>query len=344
MTKLTKSPLKALSRRSFLATSLGGAAAIGLLPGIMTNRAMADVAPELLEAAKAEGTVTFYSVVPATVAEPFVKRFEELYGIRVDYQRLTSGPLGQRYASEAEGGAVVADAIAMTDYFFMETASEKGWLAKVDDLGVGADYPEQFRSEHYYSVQLLPHGLCYNTAQIAEAPTSWEVLLDPAYKGRLALLDPRNGFYTSVWYYALREKHGADFLTKLAQQEITFIQSASQGVQQVAAGASAICAPAYPNLMPELEGQGAPIALAMPDPTVASAVFAAASEKAPHPNAARVLIAFLLSEEGQSLYNANNVSPLGELPGTLPLPALTDVDLKAVQEAQPEIFAALGVS
>ncbi|MCO6383442.1 ABC transporter substrate-binding protein [Oceanicola sp. 502str15] len=333
-----KSKAASPTRRSVLA---GGLAAVGAAT-LMPRSAFA-LTDEVIAAAKAEGTVTFYSVVPETIAQPFVEGFEAKYGIDLDYQRLTSGAMGQRYAGEADAGAVVADALAMTDRFFMNDASAKGWLAPVTELDDSADFPEQFRTENFYMVQLLPHGLAYNTGQVEGAP-DWQSLIDPSMKGRLTLVDPRNGFYTSVFYYALREAFGEDYLKALAAQEPRLVESATLGAQQVAAGASAICAPAYPNLLPTLKEQGAPIELAMPEPTVASSVLAGISKDAPHPNAAKVLMSFLLGEEGQALYNSNNTSPLGELPGTLPAPAITDIDLDAVKAAQPEIFAALGVS
>lgn len=341
MSKKTKQ-FATMSRRRFLGTGSVAIATGMMAGGLFTGRAFA-LEDAVLEAARQEGRVTFYSVVPQEIAQPFIEGFQAMYGITLDYQRLTSGPLGQRYAAEAEAGTVVADALAMTDVFFMRDAAERGWLAPVAELPDAEAFPDQFKQDNFVSVQLLPHGFAYNSSIVPEAPTSWEALLDPAYRGRLVLVDPRNGFYTSVWYYALMQAFGIEYLQGLAAQSPILIQSASQGVQQVAAGAAAICAPAYPNMLPALQDAGAPIDLALPEPTVASAVFAAVSANAPHPNAARVLMAYLLSEEGQALYNASNVSPLGELEGTLPLPPITDIDLAAVQEAQPTIFAALGV-
>ncbi len=298
----------------------------------------------LVTAAKAEGKVTFYSVVPQAAAQEFIDGFTKKYGVAMDYQRLTTGPLVQRYVAETQSGNFTADAIAVTDNFFFEDATAKGWLAPIADVPAANGYPAQFLDKTSATVQLLPHQLAYNTQMLGAAPTDWNVLLDPKWKGKIVVLDPRNGFFTTVWYYALQQKLGAGFIKDLMKQEPQLVQSAVQGVQQVAAGAAAICAPAYPNLMPDLQAKGAPVALAATDPVIASGVYLGVAAKAPHPNAARLLAHYLMSPEGQAAYNKASVAPLGQLPGTLPLPKITPVDLKAAQAAQKDIFAQLGLN
>lgn len=328
-----------ISRRRLVAASL----ATPLLGGVLGSRlALADEA-SLAAAAKREGRVTFYSVVPQAVAQPMIDGFQRKYGIELDYQRLTTGPLVQRYVAELQAGNVVADAIAVTDNFFFDDATAKGWLAPIADVPAAAGYPAQFLDKASATVQVLPHELSYNTTLVKQAPKSWEVLIDPQYKGKITLVDPRNGFFTTVFFYALRQKFGNDFLKALLRQEPTLVQSAVLGVQQMAAGATTFCAPAYPNLIPDLKAKGAPIDIVAVEPTIASGVYLGVSAKAPHPSGARLLANYLMTAEGQGPYNKDSVAPLGTLPGTLPLPRIDAADLKAAQAAQKDIFAALGV-
>ena len=327
------------NRRQFLAQS-GAGLSLPLL-GALPAPAYADEA-SLAQAAKAEGRVTFYSVVPQAAAQGFIDGFKKKYALDMDYQRLTSGPLVQRYVAELQAGTVTADALAVTDNFFFDDAAEKGWLAPVADVPATAAYPAQFRDRTSATVQLLPHVLAYNTQAMSAAPTGWDTMADPKWKGRLILIDPRNGFFSSVWYYELRRKYGNDFLKALLKQEPTFVQSAVQGMQQLAAGAAALCGPSFPNLLLELKSKGAPVEIVAVEPTIAAGVYAGVPAKAPHPNAARLLMHYLMSPDGQALYNQGAVAPLGQLPGTLPLPKIADADLKAARDAQKDIFAALG--
>ena len=328
-----------LDRRRFLQGSAATVAGFGFASAALAQTAEAS----LVAAAKAEGKAVFYSVVPQAVAQDFIDGFKKKYGVEIDYQRLTTGPLVQRYVAETQSGNFTADAIAVTDNFFFDDATAKGWLAPIKDVPAAGGYPAQFLDKSSATVQLLPHQLAYNTQMLGGAPMDWNVMLDPKWKGKIILVDPRNGFFTTVWYYALQQKYGVDFLKALMRQEPTLVQSAVQGVQQVAAGAAALCGPAYPNLMPDLQAKGAPVALAGVDPVIASGVYLGVAAKAPHPNAARLLAHYLMSPEGQATYNKASVAPLGEFPGTLPLPKITAVDLRAAQQAQKDIFAALGI-
>lgn len=335
-----------LSKRDFV-KGAGSSLLLPALAGVShlagSSAALADEAA-LLAAAKKEGKLTFYSVVPQQAAQDFIDGFTKKYGLEMDYQRLTTGPLVQRFVAETQSGNFTADAIAVTDNFFFEDAASKGWLAAIGEVPAAGAYPAQFMDKTSATVQLLPHQLTYNTQALPTAPSDWNVLIDPKWKGKVIILDPRNGFFTTVWYYALQQKYGSDFLKALMRQEPIMVQSAVQGVQQLAAGAAALCAPAYPNLMPELQAKGAPVGLASVDPVIASGVYLGISAKAPHPNAARLLAHYLMSADGQAAYNKGSVAPLGNLPGTLPLPKITNVDLRAAQQAQKDIFALLGLS
>jgi ABC-type Fe3+ transport system substrate-binding protein len=339
--RAARPPAASLSRRRFLALNLAALGATTTWSTGWPRRARADEAA-LAQAARAEGKVSLYSVIPQNAAQGFVDRFTARYGIAIDYQRLTSGPLGQRFAAEATSGNMNADVLIMTDRFFMEDAAAKNWLGDLGDVPAAAGLAASYKTPNFATVALLPHGLAYNTGVLKSAPESWDVLLDPQWKGRVVLLDPRNGFFTSVFYYALLKAKGDVFLRQIAAQA-TMVTSSVQGVQQVAAGSAALCAPAYPNLLPPLTKSGAPVDLVMLDPVVASDNFAAVAAKAPHPNAARLLLNYALTPEGQALINKDTSSPLGTFPGTYPLPQTVIYDAKEVQAAQSTIFNLLGV-
>ncbi|MGY6709419.1 MAG: ABC transporter substrate-binding protein [Rhizobiaceae bacterium] len=328
------------SRRTMLIGSAAAIAAMLALPALTSQPAQA-LEQSVIDDAKQEGSVTFYSVVPQEAAQSFIDAFQAKYDITLDYQRLTSGPMGQRYAAEAEAGAVVADVVAMTDVFFMRSAAENGWLAPMADQSIES-YPEQFVQEYYATAQLLPYGVTYNTTHVQTKPESWDVLIDPQYKGRIALVDPRAAFVNIIWYYSLQQTMGDDFLAKLRAQEPTFVQSGTQAVQMAVAGAVAIAGGTTENIVGPFRRDGAPVDLVFMDPTIAAGIYTGVSAEAPHPNAASVLMSFLLSEEGQALYNLNNVSPLGELPGTLPLPETTEFPLDDAKAAEAGIISALG--
>jgi iron(III) transport system substrate-binding protein len=141
----------------------------------------------------------------------------------------------------------------------------------------------------------------------------------------------------------LRQRFGESFLTRLKDQG-AMVASNAVGAQQVAAGAIAMFAPGTSNFAAPLKAQGAPIDFALPEPVVSIGAYAAYSQRAPNPNAARLIMNFCMTREGQTLFNKDATSPLGELPGTFPMPQqIVDTPLPILQEAQASILAALGV-
>jgi iron(III) transport system substrate-binding protein len=337
MGRIIASPL---TRRRILQATIGGLA----LPVFGSLARAQNAEADLIAAARREGKVTFYSVIPQNVMQPMIDLFRTRYGVAMDYQRLTSGPLSQRYAAEAGANNVVADALAVTDIFFMDEAASKNWFTDLPQVPAMAAYPKNFVTQRHVTIQANPHGFVYNTQGVpAAAATSWQALIDPRFKGRVLLNDPRTSFSSVAFYYVLREAFGADYLVKLKDQG-SFVASMVVGGQQVAAGAGLIQAPAFPNVSQPLTAQGAPIELSMPSPTFTADVYFGVSARAPNPNAARLLMNFLLTAEGQTITNQGSSSPLGALPGTFALPPVVKLDHNAARAATADIFRAFGLS
>jgi iron(III) transport system substrate-binding protein len=70
-----------------------------------------------------------------------------------------------------------------------------------------------------------------------------------------------------------------------------------------------------------LVNQGAPIKEVTPARTTGVETMSAVTAGAPHPNAAKLVLNYMLTPEGQAVLNADSTSPLPNIPGTRPLPA-----------------------
>ena len=92
--------------------------------------------------------------------------------------------------------------------------------------------------------------------------------------------------------------------------------------QQMAAGAGHIVAPGVRGSLVGLLAEKAPVALSAPGPTIGDEQSAAISAKAPHPNAARLLMNYLLDREAQTILTQDGYSSaIPDLPGAPPLSA-----------------------
>jgi len=143
-----------------------------------------------------------------------------------------------------------------------------------------------------------------------EAFASYKDLLKPQWKGKIVAQDPRGsgpGQATFLFFY-LHTDLGPDFIRALAGQGIMFLRDYQQEVDGLGHGNySLLLGGPEPNTEQPIE-QGLPIAIVDPSKLKeysdigAGNVNVALFNKAPHPNAARVYLNWLLSKEGQTLF------------------------------------------
>jgi iron(III) transport system substrate-binding protein len=272
-------------------------------------------------------------------------KMREKYQIQMSVERLTTAPLIQRYQAELAGGNPAADIIAHSDGVFMEDAVSKSQLARLDGLPSISTWPANAWNGYFTPIAIAPQGIGWNTDLVkpADAPKQWRDVLDPKWKGQIMIVDPRLGAATS--WLLFRETYGDEFLRGIAAQNPQLGASQLPAFQQVAAGAAAIMLTVgYVTVQP-LKAQGAPVDSIFPEPSTGAEVVAGVSPKAPNPNAARLLMNYMMSQEGQILLNGNGSSMLGSLPGVQPLPRnYSSPKTKQAQEQQAEMVRLLGVT
>ena len=140
---------------------------------------------------------------------------------------------------------------------------------------------------------------------------SWNDILDPKYKGKISADDFRAIGGGSSFFSVTYEKFGREFHDKLAQQNVSFTRDMREAERRVARGEYAIYLPWLLNYLPSLKGL--PVKAAIPKEGVVYLPYASSIlTKAPHPNAARVLIDFMLSDEGQAIYASEGLLPTAE--------------------------------
>ena len=129
-----------------------------------------------------------------------VAAFEKLTGINVNYSTYESNEV---MYSKIKSDSVSYDVIIPSDYMIARMKNE-GMLQKLDYSKIpNYEYiDEQYKGLYFdteneycvpYSVGMV--GLIYNTTMVEEAPISWSVLWDPAYKGNILMFNnPRDTF------------------------------------------------------------------------------------------------------------------------------------------------------
>jgi len=279
---------------------------------------------EWIDGAKKEGRITYYSSTAPATSQRLVAAFKDRYGIDVDFTRLASTAMAQRYSAEADAGNVQADVVQISDPLFFEAAVGKGWLAKIDTLPALDKYPKESWNGIYAKAHTGPLTLTWNTDIVkpADTPKGWEDILKPVFKGQILLVDLRNAPILWSWGLLMMQTYGEDFLRKLGQQQPRLVESSVPGSQQLAAGAGALLVPGTRSDLLELKSHNAPVADIYPSPTVGNESYVGVSAKAPHPNGGRLLLNYILSPEAQAIYVKDGyASVIPNIPGADPLPA-----------------------
>ena len=280
-----------------------GAAAAGVALVPSFSLAQSDVS----EAARKEGRLVIYTDLAIEVAQALVNGFKAKHpGIDVNFFRGDTGQITQRFETESAAGRHEADVITNTDRQAKQLAA-KGYTQPYTSAHI-EQYPKEMRApadawSPYSSVQF---GLAWNSDRVrdGDAPKSWEDLLDPRWRGQLALQDPLQGGGAAIWVATLYglwgEEKWSDFMKRLGAQRIRFGRYLEVR-DMVAAGEASVQLVAYPSFTQPLIERGAPLKWALVDPVIYTALAVNLAKNAKNPNAGKLFINFLTSQEGQKL-------------------------------------------
>ncbi len=275
-------------------------------------RAKADL-DALIKSAKEEGEVTIYSAAPDSVPRRTGAAFTAKYGIKSGFIRLSTAPLAQRYFAEAESGTFAADIIITAggiDPYFPD-GLKKGWVEPMSQANLpvltAGEFPERFYDGVSPVVQISPWMIAFNKDQVkgADVPKDWTDMLDPKWKGKIILADPRVGLVFTQFWSILYEKYGEGFFTLLRAQNPRRYPGGIPAVQGLAAGEGAMYPPVIPPVVTGVQEKGAPVDTVTPEFTTGTQFYLilTARGKAKHPNAARLLANYIMSPDGNKVFN-----------------------------------------
>jgi iron(III) transport system substrate-binding protein len=341
-----------ISRRTVLKAS--GAAAFGVFASPIRAAAAEPtvVTPALIEAAKKEGKVAYYTPIDLPVSEAIAKAFEAKYpGIAVRVERTGAERIFQRIGQEYASNIHAVDVVNSSDAAHFIVWKRDGLLAPF----VPEDVAKYYSAEHKDPDGLFAGfrgGLSvigYNTRLVKaeDAPKSFADLLDPKWAGKIVKGHPGYSGTIMTATYEMSRDIGWEYFEKLAKQRVMQVQSASDPPKKLAAGERALMADGNEYVLFQVKDSGGPVEAVYPTegtPLIVSpnGLFKAA----PNPNAARLFQCFCFSPECQELMvNKGSMRSLHaqvrEKPGRRPLGdiKLMKEDAAAVEKMGEEIRA-----
>jgi iron(III) transport system substrate-binding protein len=259
---------------------------------------------QVVDAAKKEGTVVFYSAaVGAPATAKIQTAFKAKYGITMEVLQARSSELTERIRTEQVSGKRLGD-VSHNGASVTERQLAEGVFMPYGTLPSAARLASSFPADGTrVPVYVIHFGILANTSLVktSDEPKSWQDLLDPKWKGKILSDDMRALGSGSALFTATHEKFGRQFHERLAAQQPEFTRDVRGSQRRIARGEYPLFIPF--NVADILTLKGLPVKFIVPSEGAVYVVFDCAILKgAPHPNAARLLLDFMLSDEVQLIY------------------------------------------
>jgi len=341
-----------ISRRTLLRASGIAAMSAFASPTRAAAPEPTTVTPALIEAARKEGRVVYYTPIDLPVAELIAKAFEAKYpGITVRVERTGAERVFQRISQEYASNIHAVDVVNSSDAAHFIVWKRDGLLAPF--------VPEDV-ARHYTAEQKDPDGMFaafranlsvigYNTRLVKaeDAPKSFADLLDPKWAGKIVKGHPGYSGTIMTATYEISRDIGWEFFEKLAKQRVMQVQSAADPPKKLGLGERAVMADGNEYVLFQVKESGAPVEAVYPtEGTPLSLSPNGLFKAAPNPNAARLFQCFCFSPECQALMVNRGAmrslhAQIRDRPGRRPLGEikLMKEDAAAVERLSEEIKA-----
>jgi len=278
-----------------------------------------DRTARLIEGAKKEGVISFYSTTVPEDTAPVIDAFKKKYGIDVQVWRGSTEAIVQRAVNEARAGRCPADL-----YYAGTPASEplrrENMLVPILSLASADLMPQAHGPDGaYVGVTVNVFAAAYNTNLVkpAEVPGSYDDLKQPRWKGRLAVEAD-----DMPWFAALASAMGEDkalplFRDIVRTNGLTLRKGHTFLTNMVAAGEVPFALTVFSYKSDQLARAGGPIRTLYLPPVIALATGVSVGRCAPHPNAAVLFYDFMLGD-AQAIFAKRNLIPTNRKIGPLP--------------------------
>lgn len=271
----------------------------------------------LVDAARKEGRLVWYTTqIVNQFARPAADAFEKKYGIKVDFIRADSNEVALRILNEGKAGKVQADVFDGTAA--VSILRKEGLVLQwVPDAARRLPANATDRDGYWVATNLYVLTPGYNTDLVPKGsePKTFQDLLDPKWKGKIAWnaspTPSGAGGFVGLVLSHMGEEKGRDYLKQLATQNIAGLQvAARQVLDQVIAGEYSIALSIFNNHAVISAAKGAPSDWIPMNPALAVFSVVSITKAAPHLNASKLFLDFLVSPEGQKLYQQADYMPI----------------------------------
>jgi iron(III) transport system substrate-binding protein len=263
-----------------------------------------------VEAAKTEGRLVVYTGVERAAAQALASAFQKKYPfIAVEPVRASSSKIASRLDAEIEADRVQGDVFEFSLLYLTTSLQRRNEVLKYDSPEY-AHFPAGYADPGYWAATGVSSiVILLNSRKVDEAnvPQSWWDLTKPYWKNKLTIdnLEVSGTGYNWLTAIVNDERLGWKFIEQLGRNKPVLERGHAGMAQKVAAGEYAAAVEMADFHLKNIRAAAAsvPVRGVWPKEGVPHEPWTAGIlKRAPHPNAAKLYMDFLLSPEGQAIY------------------------------------------
>src|SRR6266852_2953480 len=264
-----------------------------------------DRAQRLAERARQEGALVVYTSLATSESVPLTQAFERKYGVKVELWRSLSDQVVRRALNEAKARRHVVDVIE-TNAPELEALARDRVLARFFSPHI-VDIPQWGVPAHrmWIADRVDFFVVAFNTARVRreELPATYEGFLDPKWKGRIGLEATDQEWLAGLAKH-WGERRAVEFFRGLVSMRPDVRKRHVLLSEMVSAGEVHVSLTNYASNADSMKRRAKPIDWKAVEPVIGRPQAIGLAANAPHPNAALLFADFVLSPEGQRLFDS----------------------------------------
>src|SRR5574341_605392 len=255
---------------------------------------------KLSEGARKEAKVVVYSFTAVDQLTPLLEEFHKRYPfIKPEHYRANATGVFNKFATEARAGQTFADVVDISAgeaHTLLQSALIDPYLTPARE-GIPKDFMDEkgYWTAHYHFVLALG----FNTQRIkpAEAPKSYEELINPKWKGRLSLDPADQDLFGALLLHWGKEK-ALPYFKNIAKLDPRMLTGHTNQANLVGSGEIEMAPWLYGYRPLQLKDKGAPVEVHLFEPVLTNPAYLLLTKNSRHPHAAALFIDWALSAEG----------------------------------------------
>ena len=321
----------------------------------------------ILAAAKKEGKVAVIGPVGSDRRDVLVEPFQKKYGITVDYFGDRGSGIGPRLSAERGAGQYLWDVVVTGTTTGLLTLVPRGMLDPIEPVLILPDFkdPKHWRGgapefvdpgKRFLVMTPSQRGTLFVNPKVTKPQEikSYKDLLNPKWKKKIVIDDPTRGGpgQATFTFFYLHPELGPIFIRALAKQEPTVLRDYTQQIDGIVREKYSILIGVSDIVAEERMKDGLPIAILDPRQIKEGSDISPGSgglglfNRAPHPNAAKVYINWLLSKDGQTGFakvngyiSARLDVPTDHSPWRVPIPGSIKTYTQQAMDVKDDVVA-----